>query len=233
MVPVWLRVVVYIIRFHHYFVLCLFFNGFSATSDLFNKSTKKNNTHNIYLFELGHKLSKRTKTKDSHFFIKINRASIWGQGLIIGIIISSGYHKNYRMKKILISMNIFLVVFCIQPLLLKAQNTNKNDNKSTRTYNWTKAKNNSWPGVINEQTYWYKLDGRAELLWSADGKKWEEDTDGMWADKEGVFYKIDGTQLAQSTDAGNTWNETPEWQWQAVDGRWYKLDKDRVVWVSK
>jgi hypothetical protein len=137
------------------------------------------------------------------------------------------------MKKILILMNLFLVVFCIQPLLLKAQNTNKNDNKSTRTYNWTKAKNNSWPGVINEQTYWYKLDGRAELLWSADGKKWEEDTDGMWADKEGVFYKIDGTQLAQSTDAGNTWNETPEWQWQAVDGRWYKLDKDRVVWVSK
>jgi hypothetical protein len=133
------------------------------------------------------------------------------------------------MKNILTSIKILLVLCCIQPLMLIAQETTKD----TRTYTWEKAKNNSWPGVVNEQTYRFKLDANAKLWWSADGKKWEEDTDGMWTDKEGVFYKLDGSRLAQSTDAGNSWNETPEWKWLAVDGRWYKLDKDRMVWVSK
>ncbi len=134
------------------------------------------------------------------------------------------------MKHTHMLMRILVVFCCIQPLLLLAQET---DSSVVRTYNWKKTKNNSWPGVVNEQTYWYKLDASAKLWWSADGKKWEEDADGMWADQEGVFYKINGTQLAESTDGGSTWNETPQWKWLAVNGRWYKLDKDRVLWHSK
>jgi hypothetical protein len=136
------------------------------------------------------------------------------------------------MKKLPIVISVVLIVCCMNPFFSYAQQANKKTDKSTRAYSWKQAKNNTWPGVVNEQTYWYKLDG-SRLWWSADGKKWEEDSDGMWADKEGVFYKLDGAMLVESTDAGNSWNETPEWKWQAVDGRWYKLDKDRNVWVSK
>ncbi len=133
------------------------------------------------------------------------------------------------MKNILLTIKILFVLWYILPLVSVAQETVKD----TKTYNWKKAKNNSWPGVVNEQMYWYRIDANAKLWWSGDGKKWEEDADGMWADKEGVFYKIDGSQLAESTDGGSTWNETLQWKWMAVDGRWYKLDKDKIVWVSK
>jgi hypothetical protein len=138
--------------------------------------------------------------------------------------------KTHHMKKILITVKIFLVVCCLQPLLLNAQNAKKT-NTSSKAEAWKKTKDNSWPGVADEKTYWYKLDSKAKLMWSADRKSWEEDSDGMWADKEGVFYKLDGHKLVESTDAGNSWNETFEWKWLAVDGRWYKLDKDHVVWV--
>ncbi|MES2779213.1 MAG: hypothetical protein V4651_04860 [Bacteroidota bacterium] len=130
------------------------------------------------------------------------------------------------MKTIL---KIFLVMCCIQPLLLMAQETTIDTHK----YVWKKARNNSWPGVVDQQTYRYKLDANAKLWFSADGKNWQEDADGIWSDKEAVFYKLDGTKLIQSTDGGNTWNETPEWKWLAIDGRWYRLDKDWDVWVSK
>jgi hypothetical protein len=137
-------------------------------------------------------------------------------------------------------MRTGILICCMLPLLVAAQTaSDKSGAKTTKTTKskptaagWAKAKDNSWPGVVNEQTYRYKLVG-SKLMWSADGKTWEEDSDGMWTDKEGVFYKLDGTKLVESTDAGNTWTETFEWKWEAVDGRWYKLDKDKVVWVGK
>lgn len=119
------------------------------------------------------------------------------------------------------------------PFVSNAQTANKDHLKSTQTLTWERAKNNSWPGVLNEQPYRNKLDEKGKLWWSSDGKNWVEDTDGMWADKEGVFYKMDGSKVVESKDGASTWDETSEWKWLAVDGRWYKLDKDGVVWVSK
>lgn len=128
------------------------------------------------------------------------------------------------MKRTMILFSTLLAVCLIY--LVNAKPTAGGDD-------WKKAKNNAWPGVINEQTYMYKLDANAKLWWSPDGKKWEADADGMWADKEGSFFKIDGHKLRTSADGGNTWSDSPEWKWMAVDGNWYKLDKDWIVWVSK
>jgi hypothetical protein len=97
---------------------------------------------------------------------------------------------------------------------------------------WEKTKDNTWMGYSDGQPYRYKLDG-TKLLWSSDGKTWDADPDGMWADKEGTFYKIEDQKLVWSPDAGNTWQDIPEWRWQAIDDRWYKVDKDWTVWVSK
>lgn len=137
------------------------------------------------------------------------------------------------MKKILITVKVLFVLCCIQPLTLMAQDTKKDHNSSAKTDTWEATKNNSWPGVIDKEPYWNRIDEKGKLLQSADRKSWEEDADGMWADKDGVFYKIDGNKLVQSTDGGSTWTETPLRKWHAVDGRCYKLDRDRVVLVSK
>ncbi|MES2558708.1 MAG: hypothetical protein V4590_03150 [Bacteroidota bacterium] len=133
------------------------------------------------------------------------------------------------MKKILISLKIALLVCCMQPVLLNAQETEPD----TRTYEWKRAKHNKWPGVADKQTYWSKFGIGGELWTSADGKNWQKDGDGMWSDKEAVFYKFDGDKLMASRDGGTTWTESIDWKWHAIDGKWYKVDKERNVWVSK
>jgi hypothetical protein len=132
------------------------------------------------------------------------------------------------MKRIMIAMTILLAAVCfaqtseVDSLCISPKGNEK----------WQKTKDNVWPGQVNGEVYFYKLDKGAKLLWSADGKSWDTDADGMWADKEGNFMKIDGGKVMWSPDGANTWQDTPEWKWQAVDEKWYKLDKDWNVWVS-
>jgi hypothetical protein len=94
---------------------------------------------------------------------------------------------------------------------------------------WKKAENGTWPG---KDGVWYKLDDKANLWWSKDGKKWEQSKDGTWQDKEGKWLKIGDQKLWWSAD-GKKWSEVPEWKWEAADGHWYKFDKDWSVWTNK
>ncbi|WP_315822943.1 hypothetical protein [Paraflavitalea speifideaquila] len=55
---------------------------------------------------------------------------------------------------------------------------------------WTRSATGTWAGMKDGVTYWYKLDKKAGLWWSTDGKKWADVKDGAWADKEGKWLKI-------------------------------------------
>lgn len=94
---------------------------------------------------------------------------------------------------------------------------------------WVKASDGAWPGKDN---IWYKLDAKAKLWWSKDGKKWEASKDQTWQDKDGKWLKIGEGKLWWTAD-GKSWSEVPEWKWQGTDGKWYKFDKDWTVWVNK
>lgn len=96
---------------------------------------------------------------------------------------------------------------------------------------WKKAATGTWPGMKDGITYWYKLDKKAGLWWSTDGKKWAAVTDGMWADKAGKWLKIHNKKLVWSTD-GKAWAEVPEWKWEGADGKWYKFDAGWQLWVN-
>jgi hypothetical protein len=98
---------------------------------------------------------------------------------------------------------------------------------------WKKSEAGTWAGKMKGKKYWYKLDAKAKLWWSTDGKKWAEVKDGMWADKDGKWLKIGDNKLWWSADMGKNWSEVPEWKWQGPDGEWYKFDKDWSVWVNQ
>jgi hypothetical protein len=95
---------------------------------------------------------------------------------------------------------------------------------------WKKSKEGTWAG---KDKTWYKIDEKANLWWSKDGKKWEASKDGMWQDKEGKWLKIDNKMLKWSADGGKTWGEVPEWKWEGEDGTWNKFDKDWSLWTMK
>ncbi|MBO9564864.1 MAG: hypothetical protein J7621_18960 [Niastella sp.] len=97
---------------------------------------------------------------------------------------------------------------------------------------WTKSSTGTWAGMKDGKTYWYKLDKKAGLWWSTDGKKWAEVKDGAWADKEGKWLKIHDKKLVWSTD-GKAWSEVPEWKWEGSDGKWYKFDAQWGLWVNQ
>ena len=133
-----------------------------------------------------------------------------------------------------------LIGFCL-PLLagsLVVTAVDKAANKAAITYvkaivrDWMKSKAGTWPGMKDGKTYWYKLDKKAKLWWSADGKKWAAVADGAWADKDGKWLKINDNKLVWSTD-GSTWAEVPEWKWEGSDGKWYKFDSSWMLWVNE
>jgi len=98
---------------------------------------------------------------------------------------------------------------------------------------WKKSATASFPGIHDGKTYWYKIDSKAKLWWSKDGKEWAAVKDGMWADKEGKWLKIHSGKLVWSADMGKTWDEVPEWKWEASDGKWYKYDSKWALWVNE
>lgn len=97
---------------------------------------------------------------------------------------------------------------------------------------WMKSPAQTWPGMYEGKTYWYKLDKMAKLWWSADGKKWAAVESGTWADKEGKWLKIHEGKLVWSKD-GKAWSEVPEWKWEGSDGKWYKFDSSWSLWENK
>lgn len=96
---------------------------------------------------------------------------------------------------------------------------------------WAKSTTGTWPGMKDGKTYWYKLDDKGKLWWSADGKKWAAVKYGAWADSDGKWLKINDMKLVWSTD-GKTWAEVPEWKWKGSDGKWYKFDQSWGLWVN-
>ena len=134
------------------------------------------------------------------------------------------------MKKLLIAiaaLGIMLGAWHAEAVV----NSNKNIHKTTSDF--MKSKEGTWAGMKDGKMYWYKLDSKAKLWWSMDGKKWAEVKDGMWADKSGNWIKIGEHKLWWTADMGKTWSEVPEWKWEGPIGEWYKLDKNWRLWVNK
>lgn len=96
---------------------------------------------------------------------------------------------------------------------------------------WMKSKTQTWPGMYEGKTYWYKLDSNAKLWWSMNGKKWGAVDSQTWADKSGKWLKIHEGKLVWSMD-GSLWSEVPEWKWEGSDGKWYKFDAMWKLWVK-
>lgn len=96
---------------------------------------------------------------------------------------------------------------------------------------WMKSPTGTWPGMKDGKTYWYKLDPKGGLWWSADGNQWAAVKGGAWADSDGKWLKIHDKKLVWSTD-GKTWSEVPDWKWKASDGKWYKFDPEWTLWVN-
>lgn len=98
---------------------------------------------------------------------------------------------------------------------------------------WMKKDDGTWAGKMDGKKYWYKLDDKAKLWWSTDGKAWASVDNQMWADKDSKWMKIVDGKLMWSADKGKTWGEVPEWKWQGPDGEWYKFDASWSLWVNK
>jgi hypothetical protein len=96
---------------------------------------------------------------------------------------------------------------------------------------WMKSPSATWPGMKDGKTYWYKLDKKGGLWWSADGNQWASVKEGTWADSDGKWLKIYHKKLVWSSD-GKSWSEVPEWKWKASDGKWYKFDQTWTLWVN-
>jgi len=95
---------------------------------------------------------------------------------------------------------------------------------------WEKDSDGAWEG---KNKTWYKLDEKANVWSSKDGKSWQAVKDGMWQDKDGKWLKIGDKKLWWSADGGKTWSEVPEWKWMGGDGIWYKFDPNWTLWINK
>ena len=135
------------------------------------------------------------------------------------------------MKKIISMKAVYLPL-----LLLAVLGANQYPGEARATVitapaEWKQSPTGTWPGMKDGKTYWYKLDKKGSLWWSADGKKWAAVSDGAWMDKEGKWLKIHDKKLVWSTD-GKAWAEVPEWKWEGSDGKWYKFDEKWGLWVN-
>lgn len=133
--------------------------------------------------------------------------------------------------------SINLMAICMPILIAVNGNVQAAAPTSANSYSiavpdWVKSSTGTWAGMKDGKTYWYKLDKKAGLWWSTDGKKWAAVKDGAWADKEGKWLKIHDKKLVWSTD-GKAWSEVPEWKWEGSDGKWYKFDGQWGLWVNE
>lgn len=133
------------------------------------------------------------------------------------------------MKKLCIALAAFGLMLGVT----NAKTPVKTTTTTSIASDFAKSKDGTWTGMKDGKMYWYKLDAKAKLWWSADGKKWAEVKDGMWADKQGHWLKIGENKLWWSADMGKKWGEVPEWKWEGPKGEWYKFDKDWSLWVNK
>ena len=132
------------------------------------------------------------------------------------------------MKKLILT-SIILVGVCMGAAYASG---NEHPVFFSNSTDWMKSAAQTWPGMYENKTYWYKLDKMAKLWWSADGKKWAAVESGAWADKEGKWLKIHEGKLVWSKD-GKAWSEVPEWTWEGSDGKWYKFDSSWSLWTNK
>lgn len=134
------------------------------------------------------------------------------------------------------NMKKILMACAASGLMLAAPLTTALANTPTTTVSviadFMKSKDGTWAGMMNGKMYWYKLDAKAKLWWSMDGKKWSEVKEGMWADKEGRWLKIGDNKLWWSADMGKNWSEVPEWKWEGPKGEWYKFDSNWSLWTN-
>jgi hypothetical protein len=134
------------------------------------------------------------------------------------------------------NMKKILMACAASGLMLAAPLTTALANTPTTTVSVTadfmKSKDGTWAGMMKGKMYWYKLDAKAKLWWSMDGKKWSEVKEGMWADKEGRWLKIGDNKLWWSADMGKNWSEVPEWKWEGPKGEWYKFDSNWSLWTN-
>lgn len=127
-----------------------------------------------------------------------------------------------------------MLAFCLPAVLFMSSfvgTSGKDVAVASISSDWMKSKSGTWPGMKDGQTYWYKLDKKGGLWWSADGKKWAAVNDGAWADKSGKWIKIHEGKLVWSAD-GNSWSPVPDWAWEGSDGKWYKFNDKWELWVK-
>ena len=137
------------------------------------------------------------------------------------------------MKNIFRFVNTGIVILLIASKVdISMAESNTPLSVHTPAVSWVKATTGTWPGMKDGKTYWYKLDKKAGLWWSTDGKQWTAVKDGLWADKEGKWLKIHQGKLDWSTD-GQQWSEVPDWKWEGSDGKWYKFDAKWSLWVNE
>lgn len=129
------------------------------------------------------------------------------------------------MKKVIMLLTAALLAGTSTSMASSADATHA----TLKPLDWMKSADGLWMGKDN---VWYKLDDKAQVWWSKDGKTWEMVKDGTWQDKDGRWLKIGNGKLWWSMD-GKKWSEVPEWKWQGPDGTWYKFDKSWSLWVNK
>lgn len=131
------------------------------------------------------------------------------------------------MKKTIILLGIAGMCYSGMAATNPAPAINSPIIKSVSDY--VKSSDGTWEG---KDKVWYKLDKKAQLWWSKDGKKWDASKDQTWQDKDGKWLKINNKKLVWSAD-GKKWDDVPEWAWESPNGKWYKFDKDWSLWVKE
>jgi len=129
------------------------------------------------------------------------------------------------MKKTLIILGLAALSYTVPAATTRVLVTTT---PSEITSDYVKSTDGTWEG---KDKIWYKLDKKAQLWWSKDGKKWEASKDHTWQDKDGKWLKLHDKKLVWSAD-GKKWDEVPEWAWESPNGKWYKFDKDWSLWVK-
>lgn len=138
--------------------------------------------------------------------------------------------KTVRMKKPLLIVSAVMLLLAAGRKAITARSPHP---LYTQELSWSKSKTGVWLGMADNKLHWYKLDKSARLWASADGKEWQEVTEGLWQDKEGRQLKIGEGRLWWTSDEGKNFMEVPEWKWKGPKGEWYKFDAKWTLWVVK